>query len=320
MQAFVAGVAALALAPTQVPKAQLTAMFSGSSPDPILACPLDKLPLTKERSLIGNQMRQRQVSEKGMAYPVNSIYNDLLPTSGRNTPLSLEELVGELSDVWGSRVQTGLFRTPWVAFLYERGWRDNFKNAGFPGIDQEFEEVQAFFAPAAAGRVVVDMSCGTGLMTRRLVKSRAYRRVLALDYSEAMLTETARRVREESVPTQALTLCRADVAALPLRTATIDALHAGAAMHCWPRLDEGLKEIRRVLKPDGGRFFATTFLKGAYGAPSNFAQQTGSGGGSFRFFEEEELKQLLVDAGFPEAGVTVRREGGGCAIVRAELI
>ena len=55
-------------------------------------------------------------------------------------------------------------------------------------------------------------------------------------------------------------LLRADVAALPLRSGAIAAVHAGAAMHCWPQLESGLAEIRRVLKP-GGRFYATTFFQ-----------------------------------------------------------
>jgi SAM-dependent methyltransferase len=216
---------------------------------------------------------------------------------------------------WASRTQTQLFRTPIVPFLYERGWRDNFKRAGFPGIDAEYAEVAQFFAPVATDGVCVDMSCGSGLMTRRLLRSGAYRRVLALDYSETMLAETARRLAEEGVRDQgSLTLCRADVAALPLRPGSVDAMHAGAAMHCWPKLDDGLAEIHAALKP-GGRFFATTFLQGAYGA--SFPRQTGGSG--FRFFEdEEELKRLLVAAGFPDDAVEVRREGRGCAIIRAE--
>ena len=73
----------------------------------------------------------------------------------------------------------------------------------------------------------------------------------------------------------------------------MDALHAGAAMHCWPNLEAGLKEIHRVLKP-GGKFFATTFIQGAYGTP--MPKQTG--GGTFRFFSSlDELEQLLKDAG-----------------------
>ena len=213
-----------------------------------------------------------------MQYPVNELYCDLLPTAGRSSPLSVDELVAEVSDAWGNRVQTQLFRSPLTAFLYERGWRQQFANAGFPGIDTEFEEVQEFFAPVATGGVVVDMSCGSGLMTRRLLKSGKYKRLLALDYSEAMLTETARRVREEQID-RSLShplprrCCKSASAAR-----SIDAMHAGAAMHCWPQLEEGLQQIAQSLKP-GGRFFATTFLQGAYGA--QMPRQTG--GGSFRF-------------------------------------
>merc|ERR1719393_1243960 len=194
---FATSAAAALTAPVTAPKAALRNVFSSDANDAVLACPLPgKAPLTNEATVVGSITRRSRVSSDGLRYPVNAIYADLLPSSGRSAPLSLEELGGELSDVWASRVQTGLFRSPLTAFLYERGWRQNFANAGFPGIEKEFEEVNEFFQPAAGG-VVADISCGSGLMTRRLVKSGAYDRVVALDYSEAMLRETRRRVRQE---------------------------------------------------------------------------------------------------------------------------
>ena len=155
-------------------------------------------------------------------YPVNAVYADLLAESGRAEAVSLDELRAEVSDAWGSRVQTQMFRSPLIAFLYERGWRQNFRNAGFPGIEREYEEartrppqlssrraacsdpmpagpaaqrsarwracppaqVREFFAPAASG-VIVDMSCGSGLMARRILADGAFARLLACDYSEA---------------------------------------------------------------------------------------------------------------------------------------
>ena len=57
-----------------------------------------------------------------------------------------------------------LFTNPSVSFAYERGWRQGFAAAGFPGPDNEAEMVMDYFAPVAEGKetsTVVDMSCAT---------------------------------------------------------------------------------------------------------------------------------------------------------------
>ena len=105
---------------------------------------------------------------------------------------------------------------------------------------------------------------------------------------------------------------RADAAALPLASGSLDAAHAGAALHCWPKLEDSLSEVCRSLKP-GGRFYATTFFEGAMGT-----QQMPRSAGSMRMFKDNELEGLLIDAGFDAATLDVRREGRACAIIRAE--
>ena len=75
-----------------------------------------------------------------------------------------------------------------------------------------------------------------------------------------MLRETRRRAVDEALPIDNLELVRVDVAQLPMADGAIGAMHAGAALHSWPRLEAGLDEIHRVLLPDG-RFFATTFIQ-----------------------------------------------------------
>ena len=295
------------------PKQQLRNIFSGCA-DAVLACPVDRTPLRSDVQVLGSQRRLSKLSESGTKYPVNGEYADLLAGSGVQSGLTLEQLASELRDAWASRTQTQLFSSPVIAFLYERGWRQNFRNAGFPGIDTEYEEVDAFFGDDSS--VVVDMSCGSGLMARRLLTGGRFDRLFAMDYSEVMLRETRRRAVEEKLPLDQLELCRVDVAQLPIQTDSVDAMHAGAALHSWPQLELGLAEISRVLKP-GGKFFATTFLQGAYGV--RFAGESG-GGGSFRFFEsEQELEDLLVEGGFPREGIEVRREGRGCAIIKAVM-
>jgi ubiquinone/menaquinone biosynthesis C-methylase UbiE len=44
------------------------------------------------------------------------------------------------------------------------------QTAGFPGIDKEFAEVDEYFR-AGNSETILDLSCGSGFMTRKLLKS-----------------------------------------------------------------------------------------------------------------------------------------------------
>jgi len=222
-----------------------------------------------------------------------------------------------------------LFTSPTVSFAYERGWRQGFAAGGFPGVDKEFEMVNEYFYPvwsSSSPQTIVDMSCATGLFTRRFASSGLYSRVLGCDYSPSMLQEARRRIqsdpklqsilRDSSSQTK-LELVRLDVAAIPMQSNSIDCLHAGAAMHCWPDVSQGLSEIYRVLRP-GGRFFATTFLSGYFGMLQNAeGGETGPSKQAFQYFEsKEKIEDLLLQAGFEKASVEIL--GAACVVIRAE--
>merc|ERR1711871_1439176 len=242
-----------------------------------------------------------------------------------------------------------LFTSPFVPFLYERGWRQGFANAGFPGVDEEYKMVKSYFEDNKGKKdVVVDMSCGSGLMTRKFYfdKTSGIERLLACDFSDSMLLETRNRIErtrkrllltgkldatEDSDPDiensgengsssnlPRLDLLRVDVANLPIRSSSVGCLHAGAAMHCWPDVDKGLSEIYRVLQDDGGLYFASTFLSPYFrvGSPSG-EDETDVTKKAFQMFDSaEELKSMVEKAGFQEVSVTV--EGKSCAIIRAK--
>jgi SAM-dependent methyltransferase len=94
---------------------------------------------------------------------------------------------------------TATFETPQVAFAYERGWRDSFKRAGFPGPEEEFELAQAQLLPHAKHKILLDASCGSGLFTRRFVQSKNYASVVGLDFSAAMLTQARAFAKDEGL-------------------------------------------------------------------------------------------------------------------------
>lgn len=182
------------------------------------------------------------------SYSSKNIYLDLTVTAG-------SEEYAEIKPT-----STELFRSPFVSFLYERGWRQNFNRSGFPGPEEEFKMAQEYFKPVEGG-LLVDVSCGSGLFSRKFAKCGTYSGVIALDFSENMLRQCYDFTKKED-PTLSnnLALVRADVARLPFPPASIDAIHAGAALHCWPSPSDAIADIARTLR-SGGIFVGTTFLR-----------------------------------------------------------
>lgn len=229
-----------------------TTSDTSAAPKDILACPICYKPLIRKGppglnlEAIYRSGFKCQTCNK--SYSSKTIYLDLTVTAGseeyaENKPTSTE-----------------LFRSPVVSFLYERGWRQNFNRSGFPGPDEEFKMAQEYFKGAEGG-LLVDVSCGSGLFSRKFAKCGTYSGVIALDFSENMLRQCYDFTKKED-PTLSnnLALVRADVARLPFQSASVDAVHAGAALHCWPSPSNAIAEITRVLR-SGGILVGTTFLR-----------------------------------------------------------
>ncbi|GKB95012.1 uncharacterized methyltransferase, chloroplastic, partial [Tanacetum coccineum] len=187
--------------------------------------------------------------------------------SSKNMYLDLTVIAGAKEYVESQPSRTELFRSPLVSFLYERGWRQDFNRRGFPGPDEEFDMAQEYFKPAEGG-TLVDVSCGTGLFSRKFAKSGTYSKVVALDFSENMLRQTYDFIKvDDTILSSNLALVRADISRLPFASGSIDAVHAGAALHCWPSPSNAIAEINRILR-SGGVFVGTTFLRSTSTTPA----------------------------------------------------
>jgi demethylmenaquinone methyltransferase/2-methoxy-6-polyprenyl-1,4-benzoquinol methylase len=98
---------------------------------------------------------------------------------------------------------------------------------------------------------VLDVCCGTGHMTRALLKGRprGARPILAADFARQMLSRCARRfaARKPGEPT-AIAL-EADALHLPLRAASLDLIVTAFGFRNLANYEAGLREFARVLKP-----------------------------------------------------------------------
>ncbi|MDO9104301.1 MAG: malonyl-ACP O-methyltransferase BioC [Methylovulum sp.] len=144
---------------------------------------------------------------------------------------------------------------------------------------------------------LLDIGCGTGFLTGELLALPACTAgkvsVIALDIALTML-QTARR--KLSGQTQVYYIC-ADAEALPLAGGSIDRVFSSLALQWCSRLDECLKDIRRVLKP-GGQLTFSTFgagtlqeLKAAWATVDDYSHVND-------FYSEQAIAGLLQQAGF----------------------
>ncbi|MCC5640123.1 class I SAM-dependent methyltransferase [Nostoc sp. CHAB 5844] len=222
--------------------------------------------------------------------------NEVAKMPSSSLDLTPARVKGEIEDAADAKpLRTELFRLPIISFLYERIlppiWAMGLRNLG--GIEIEFQQCVEFFGENLG--IVADISCGTGIMARRLALLRQCEQILALDYSEAMLGQLQQQMQLDGILLSQITIIRGDIAALPFAANALDAVYSGAAMHCWPDAEQGIRNIYQALR-SGGKLFATTFLQPL---PSIV----------FRFFTLDELQQIAIAAGFQPDSVQVETHG-----------
>lgn len=290
-----------------------------------LACPVS-LKALDDRGFAKSSGLQYAKNDGVWDLTIGAAINAKSPNPTSLTDLARGLLPKELRGLLpqSSYLGTSTFETPQVAFAYERGWRDSFKRAGFPGPDEEFKLAEGKMLPFARGKVLLDASCGSGLFTRRFVKSGNYGCVVALDFSEAMLTQARQFFKDEGLLTleerEDVAFVRADIGRTPLLEGSVGGVHAGAAIHCWPEPRAAVAEIARVLEP-GGTFCGTTFLTPRLPFADDATQQavdaavrelteavTGRVGGTrgFRQWNKADLKELCAECGLVDFDCDVR--------------
>jgi ubiquinone/menaquinone biosynthesis C-methylase UbiE len=149
---------------------------------------------------------------------------------------------------------------------------------------------------------IVDLGCGTGLLTRRLAEQHPRAAVVVCDLSWGMLQQAA------GTPSGARWV-QGDAQALPLATGSADVVVCTESFHWYPNQGVALAEIRRVLRPGGCLLVAFVNPRAAVMARAASAVAAAVGPPA-RWWTRRQLAALVDAAGFDvDEQTTVRRIG-----------
>lgn len=125
-----------------------------------------------------------------------------------------------------------------------------------PAIFEPFAEQAVSASPPQPGERILDLACGTGILTRRLAAVAGLTgRVVGVDINPMMI-EVADQTRVEHA--SAIEYYRGDGAMLDLPDASFDAAYCQHGLQFFPDRAAGVREMRRVLD-DGGRAVIATW-------------------------------------------------------------
>jgi ubiquinone/menaquinone biosynthesis C-methylase UbiE len=184
-----------------------------------------------------------------------------------------------------------VMQTPLVVSIYEKMWRRvGYYLASSRSFSEEMKTVLRLAENRCRGRAL-DLACGPGVFTRPLaLNSGAV--VIGLDLSWPMLMHAQKAMRREGVRNSLLT--RATAFSLPFVDGAFQYVNCCGALHLFDKPESALKEIARVLEPNGFLSVQTT-IRPARSVGIAFILEKFI---RFGFFDENGLRDMLRRHGF----------------------
>ena len=157
--------------------------------------------------------------------------------------------------------------------------------------------------------VLLDVGCGGGVFLRRALETGCT--AIGVDHSREMVRLTS-ATNAEAVREGRLRIVDASAEELPFDDADFTAVSCIVAFFFFPDPVRVLREVRRVLDPERGRvaiFTTPPEAKGTPAAPYPLATRG-------HFYEDAELEQLPLEAGFASSQVTRTEIGAQLLVAR----
>lgn len=118
------------------------------------------------------------------------------------------------------------------------------------GIDRSWRRAAIDSLKPFAPKYLLDVATGTGDFALLAMQRLSLDRILGIDLSEGMLSVGREKVKKEGLADR-IEMRKADCMALDLPDDTFDAVTVAYGVRNFENLDQGLREMRRVLRPGG---------------------------------------------------------------------
>lgn len=102
----------------------------------------------------------------------------------------------------------------------------------------------------SGSKEILDIACGTGDMAIKMVKTIPGAKVTGIDLSPGMLDEGRRKVTEAGL-SEKIVLLEGDSLKMPFEDGSFDAITVAFGVRNFENLEQGYREMWRVLKPGG---------------------------------------------------------------------
>lgn len=141
-----------------------------------------------------------------------------------------------------------------------------------------------------SGFVVLDVGCGGGKTVNRLAQLAPQGKVFGVDYSPDMV-EYSKKINKKLIAQNRVEIIEGPVEKMSFKDDLFDLVTAFETYYFWSNLSDALKEIRRVLKPDGQLLLANELKFGV--TPAKVIKDT-----HVKLFQLQEIQVSLQSVGF----------------------
>jgi ubiquinone/menaquinone biosynthesis C-methylase UbiE len=156
--------------------------------------------------------------------------------------------------------------------------------------------------------IVLDVGGGGGRTVSKLAGIVARGKVYGIDHSKESI-EVARRVNKQWIDVGRVEIQQASVSQLPFSEDKFDVVTAVETHFWWPALPTDMRELLRVLKPDGTLVIIGEVYKGAKTFTSKAVEKSSARAG-ITLLRLDEHRELFTNAGYSNVQVIAEPSRG----------